>query len=292
MEKGLSFSPTHHFDLYRTLLDINRLAHNITLKNHFQETPDEPQLSPLDSQGGFSISRTAADVLLYPVENIPNKNLFADLCAIHNLRSRESEGYHGIIPSPLPQVGNPDFYPLQSRPVTMDLFQDQVEEDLRSLFRDLNKSLSTKNNLSDKVHKALKELTNKDLIVRGADKGGVVVILNGGLYKKLNLTLLADQETNVELHKDPTSECQSIKKNLLDRGVQMGVLTVKSANKLFVTPTIPLFHSPPKVHKDLFPPPMCPIVAGIGSMGESLGQWIDALLKPLVPSLPPWFSQR
>lgn len=47
---------------------------------------------------------------------------------------------------------------------------------------------------------------------------------------------------------------------------------------------VPLFHSLPKVHK-LFPPPMRPIVAGIVSMGERLGSWVDQLFQPLVFNL-------
>lgn len=33
--RGLSFAPTNNFDVYRTLLDVNRLAKHLTLKSHF-----------------------------------------------------------------------------------------------------------------------------------------------------------------------------------------------------------------------------------------------------------------
>lgn len=35
LSKGLSFSPTTKFDIFQTLLDVNRLARFITLKNYF-----------------------------------------------------------------------------------------------------------------------------------------------------------------------------------------------------------------------------------------------------------------
>lgn len=59
----------------------------------------------------------------------------------------------------------------------------------------------------------------------------------------------------------------------------MSVLTQKIANDLDVDyPVIPVYHSLPKVHKDIFPPPLRPIVAGIGSLGERLRFWIDSYL--------------
>ncbi|XP_044147185.1 uncharacterized protein LOC122935485 [Bufo gargarizans] len=39
LQKGLSFSPTHHFNLYRTILDVNRFARNLTLRKHFRGEP-------------------------------------------------------------------------------------------------------------------------------------------------------------------------------------------------------------------------------------------------------------
>lgn len=48
-------------------------------------------------------------------------------------------------------------------------------------------------NLTQGEKRALKDLKqNKDLFVRKADKGGVIIVLNGGLYRKLNLEMLSD----------------------------------------------------------------------------------------------------
>lgn len=35
LSKGLSFAPTNISDVYGTLLDVNKLACRLTLKNHF-----------------------------------------------------------------------------------------------------------------------------------------------------------------------------------------------------------------------------------------------------------------
>lgn len=61
--------------------------------------------------------------------------------------------------------------------------------------------------------------------------------------------------------------------------------TAQSAEKLFSKQlVIPIYHALP--HKGVFPLPMRPIVAGMGSMGERLSTWVDQLLQPLVQALP------
>lgn len=49
---------------------------------------------------------------------------------------------------------------------------------------------------------------------------------------------------------------------------------------------MPIFHHLPKVHKDLSPLTGRPIVAGIGSLNEHLGHWVDQQLQPLVMEMP------
>lgn len=74
--------------------------------------------------------------------------------------------------------------------------------------------------------------------------------------KKLNMILLEDKDTYRKLSGDPTQKYQLNTRGILDRGMEMVVLTFKMANKLFPPhPTIPLFHSLPKIHKDPPPPP-------------------------------------
>lgn len=75
--------------------------------------------------------------------------------------------------------------------------------------------------------------------------------------------------------------------SLLDVRVNMGILSQNDSTKLFNSHTLtPIFHSLPKLNKSIFPPPLRPIVAGIGSMGEKLGSLVDAYLQPLVPISP------
>lgn len=74
---------------------------------------------------------------------------------------------------------------------------------------------------------------------------------------------------------------------LVLKGVHLGVLSWKEGeNMVAIAPIMPVFHHLPKTHKGLDPLKGRPIVAGIGSLNEHLGLWVDCQLQPLVRSLP------
>lgn len=65
----------------------------------------------------------------------------------------------------------------------------------------------------------------------------------------------------------------------------MGVLNNKLVDFLCEHPIVPVFHHLPKVHQGDIPVKGHPIVAGIGSLIERLGKWVDQFLHPLVVRL-------
>lgn len=103
----------------------------------------------------------------------------------------------------------------------------------------------------------------------------------------LKMDLLKDENTYTQLSQDPTTLFQNKLKSVLKEGVNMAAITEKLAEKLFVmNPVVPILHSIPKIHKEMFPSPVRPIVASIGSLGERLGNWIDFHLQPLAGMTP------
>ncbi|CAJ0965350.1 unnamed protein product [Ranitomeya imitator] len=171
--------------------------------------------------------------------------------------------------------------------VLRELSNECTEEDLIELKK---KSSCNHNrpNLSKLERKALEEIRgNQDLMVRRADKGGAVVLLNAGLYVQQNMVMLNNSNTYRRLQHDPTELFKKKLKHLLSEGFAIGALDKKLSEDLFVEhPIIPIFHSLPKIHKEVFPPTFRPIVAGIGSMGENLSTWVDMYLQPLISRLP------
>lgn len=67
----------------------------------------------------------------------------------------------------------------------------------------------------------------------------------------------------------------------------MGLFYQKEANALAPEyPILSTFYHLPKTHKGLEPLYGRPIVSGIGSLNERLGQWLDKQHQPLVIQLP------
>ncbi|CAH2301308.1 Hypothetical predicted protein, partial [Pelobates cultripes] len=88
-----------------------------------------------------------------------------------------------------------------------------MEKDLRTL----NLKDNTKDNLTKKERKALKQLMEEENItIRGADKGGGLVILNTTDYKNENQRLLQDTNTYQILTTNPTNEFQLELQKLLE----------------------------------------------------------------------------
>lgn len=119
-------------------------------------------------------------------------------------------------------------------------------------------------NLPWQERKALRNLA-KDLniIIKEADKGGGVVILDRDVYiQEVNRQLL-DTEFYREINFDPTKKVQELIRTVLIEGTNLGYITEDMAGRLTVkTPHTPIFYILPKIHKPGFPPKGRPIISG------------------------------
>lgn len=107
------------------------------------------------------------------------------------------------------------------------------------------------------------------------------------MYIQEALRQLSDTQTYQLLSSNPTLPFKHKLSALLDRAVSMGIFSHSDKEKLIPGHSImPIFHHLPKVHKGLQPLTGRPIVAGIGSLNERLGEWVDSQLQPLATSLP------
>lgn len=50
LSKGLTFAPTCDFDVYKTILDVNKFASDITIRKHFSSISAEEELQNPPSQ--------------------------------------------------------------------------------------------------------------------------------------------------------------------------------------------------------------------------------------------------
>ena len=103
----------------------------------------------------------------------------------------------------------------------------------------------------------------KNIIIRPADKGGGMVILDKEAYLQEMYRLLGDNTTYIILPGDPTSKYKKALTALIKEGSALNILNKKEAEYLVpLAPRIPVIYYLPKVHKDVVNPPGRPIVSG------------------------------
>lgn len=111
--------------------------------------------------------------------------------------------------------------------------------------------------------------------------------MNAVDYGTEALRQLGDASAYHVLPNNPTFIFRQQLSHLLDTGCNMGILSSRMVENLSVnSPVVPVFHHLPKLHKHTVPIQGRPIVAGIGSLFERLGHWVDQYIQPLVTRLP------
>lgn len=137
------------------------------------------------------------------------------------------------------------------------------------------------NNLTYGEFQALKNLrSNNDLVIKPADKGGAIVLMDRQNYINEGLRQLNNPQFYKEIKRNPT------KKNTDDIWKFLNILKEKKLlpqhHINFLIPKncrTPLFYLLPKIHKKNNPGR--PIVSACDSPTEKLSMFIDSYLKPL-----------
>lgn len=141
-------------------------------------------------------------------------------------------------------------------------------------------------NLTHQERKALTELiSNEDIIIKPADKGGSIVILNKDDYIKEAERQLNNLQHYKPLPYDTTLTNTGQIRKVLKRLEEMGKLPPNSTSQLIPKNirTSP-FYLLPKIHK-----PGCPgrpIVSGINCPTDIISRTMDNILKPTLKHIP------
>ncbi|XP_075442477.1 solute carrier family 12 member 7 isoform X2 [Ascaphus truei] len=184
------------------------------------------------------------------------------------------------------------FYPSHVKGPHIATFEKLVERDLLLLEKGYKFTPHVGNNMSKDDKLSIRSLmTNKNLVIKNADKGGAIVVQSNAKYRLEALKQLHDIKSYKTLKSDPTDVFAKQLNNILDFGVILQVLSEKERSFLSVqNPVIPIFHHLPKIHKSLVDPPGRPIISSIGSLGDGLSRYIDIFLQPLVHKLPSYLQ--
>uniref|UniRef100_A0A8C5R6Y8 Reverse transcriptase domain-containing protein n=1 Tax=Leptobrachium leishanense TaxID=445787 RepID=A0A8C5R6Y8_9ANUR len=142
-------------------------------------------------------------------------------------------------------------------------------------------------NLTKDENHALKDLANDpNIVIRPADKGGIVV-QNYQVYRLEILQQLSDVSTYRKLPGDPGKTFSKKIAMLVEEGLLAVFLNENVAKFLQIQyPRIPVLYTIPKIHKDLHRPPGRPIVSARGGLLEPIGKYIDQCCKTTVLALP------
>jgi hypothetical protein len=128
---------------------------------------------------------------------------------------------------------------------------------------------------------ALEELRiNDEIIIRRANKGGAVCILNRIDYLKEGYRQLSDNRFYSKLDNNPTNEYRIEIQNVIEDLFQNGEIDLSV--KRYLTDTscrTSQLYLLPKIHKGKNPPPGRPIISGNGCPTEKISQFCGPLFK-------------
>ena len=140
-------------------------------------------------------------------------------------------------------------------------------------------------NFTAKDREALKELSsNQNIIIKEADKGSGIVLMDRDRYITEGLRQLNDVSTYRKLDSDPSRELESELRDLVEQSFIDDTLTKDMAD--YAIPTshkLARFYLLPKVHKPGVPGR--PVISGCGSLTEKVSEIVDYLIKPYLPSV-------
>lgn len=165
----------------------------------------------------------------------------------------------------------------------LDIYINAVQRDIFAAYK---KTAPYRHNLSKKEKVALEQLsTNHDIVIKPADKGGAIVILNAVDYISEAERQLSDATFYKALPSDPTSEFKSKLKDALTSLLEHGKLDEKTVRSLVpLSPVAGRFYMLPKIHKQNNPGR--PIISGIGTVTENLSRYVDSLINKIPATFP------
>lgn len=162
LSKGLSFSPTLHFDLFQTILDINKFIRNVTVRRHFSGS-DFANTECGDNTNDvceYNVNTVGDNINTNAITSMPTMNcLFHEqrlLAELHTLQAESVESRTNQVATKF-KVHSPYFYPVQSRTMSMDRFHDAIIRELIEFHQSIDIG-ATKNNLKNAERMALHDL--------------------------------------------------------------------------------------------------------------------------------------
>ncbi|KAJ1127337.1 hypothetical protein NDU88_005740 [Pleurodeles waltl] len=287
LKKGLGFCPSSKSDYTNIHIDLFKFIRNLKLKKFFHNKPD---INKTAHTAPPTCNQTIGDLHdIHTVLSLDNTSsptpsfdeLLVELNVIPNLDVNS-----GLKPNSM-------FVPTLPPDNHIDVFYQAVSTELYNL--EDKKSTCThrpSNNLNSEELRALHKLSIcPDIVIREADKGGNVVVMNRSDYVAEIDRQLNDTQAYTLLPSNPLSNITNMIRKKLTFLRNHCLLTDLEHRFLYIeAPRAPCIYILPKVHKPGGFPPGRPIISGIGSPTEHISEYIDSFLQPLVHNLPSYIQ--
>ena len=171
-------------------------------------------------------------------------------------------------------------------------FIDNVTKDLKKHLKTNEKKIW--NNLNTDQCKALLDLSNdKSIVIKPADKGCAIVVMDPETYENHCLQTLSDPNFYEELPSDPNPSYRSQIDEIIDSLKDENIVNKLEADKMKEGCRTLCFYDLPKIHKDfVIFPPLRPICSGFNSCTAKISEFVDAFLKPLTQRLRVWVIRK
>ncbi|XP_068135476.1 uncharacterized protein [Hyperolius riggenbachi] len=274
-------------------LDSLRLkAENIILDNNTSVPRSEPKtanLLPVVNLSSYNPSKTELAVLSKGLTFSPTKRFdeieFCSDMEEFFRRIRLKEFFHNrpnyssfedTEPASSKNKKSSTWTPKLGRNKKLEEYIDNFRKRIK--LEILDKQKQTLYNLNTQERKAILSLkSNDNIVIKPADKGGAVVILDKSSYIQEANRQLSNNTYYKRLETNPTLQYSRELKNMLND------LSSKSSNILTLIPANPkigTFYILPKIHKE--GNPGRPIISGLGTLTEKISGWVENILKPMV----------
>lgn len=217
--------------------------------------------------GGYSEFQLVKDLHNFE-RNMRLREYFYDRSSAHNTDSSSLPSYkHWTPPS--------------QRDKCLDLYIRAVQRDVMQAYKERT---PLHRNLTDREQQAIESLASRnDIIIKPADKGGAIVVMDRSKYISEGHRQLSDASYYKRQDHDPTNEFKDIVRDTLTalfNDKEMSYGTLKSLIPL--SPVAGRFYLLPKIHKR--DNPGRPIISGIGTVTENLSRYVDSLINTIPSS--------
>ncbi|CAJ0964081.1 unnamed protein product [Ranitomeya imitator] len=122
----------------------------------------------------------------------------------------------------------------------------------------------------------------EEIMIKSADKGGALVVMDHNKYVGEVLKQLGDPELYERLPFDPKFEIARKIKPIVGEALEKQIIDKDLSEFLIIEhPTTPVMYILPKIHKFLEDPTGRPIVSGCNSILPNIGVYLDRILNPI-----------